>query len=266
MVYHSYDACGNVAHRLRPLPALLKAAYLSKRVLLIHWGEGLENFLEPPNKGGMNWRLPEYMMRALDKTPIVSRMEAIPELAKDPSTLIVAATINDRVFAEPFYNANLEPGDYPADVVFHDIYNVLFKPTAKLHERIAETHNTMGMPIGAYAAIHIDYGDDPKTDISKEVLKLKVENALNCVSNLRPGGPFLVAGQTYLISKYAVKYGKQHNVMVAARQVAHDSHTAPKDLWNAFLEIYFMANANCVAYGGNDAYGQLVRLFRSALL
>ena len=126
-----------------------------------------------------------------------------------------------------------------------------------LYERCEEAQRTMGLFRGKYAAVHIDYEDMPKTPEEKQELALKVQNAMNCVSNLRPGGPFLIAAQTFAIASEAVKYAKQKGVLVGARQVAHDSATLPHDIWNSFLEIYFMANGKCVAYSGQGGYGQL---------
>ena len=257
----SGETCGSVMHRIRPVPALIKAAADSKRLLLIYWElHPLQNYLEPPHHGGLNWKVPGLMHDELHKTAgkAYPTIESAAKAAKDttPKSRIVSAIINDPLYGEPYYNGHLEVGDQPADRVFHDVFNVLFKQTVVLQERIRETHHVMGMDIGKYAAVHIDYKDPATTEAGKEILREKVENALNCVSNLRPGGPFLVAGESFDIVKAAIKYAKKHNVQVAARQVMHDSNKLPKDMFNAFLELYFMANANCVAYG-NDGYGQL---------
>jgi hypothetical protein len=54
--------CGGTADRLKPLPWALRVAYQTKRILLIRWTRPakLEEFLVPP-KGGMDWRVPEWM-------------------------------------------------------------------------------------------------------------------------------------------------------------------------------------------------------------
>ena len=255
----SGKVCGNVIHRLRPMPALIKAAYDSKRILLVYWElHPLQDFLEPPKSGGCTWKVPGIMHNALFKVKEETH-EDIEELAvavMNDDKRIISATINDRLFGEFFYNGHLEHGESPADRVFHDVFNIMFKPTPMLQARVEEIHHTMGIPAGKYAAVHIDYADQPTTEEGKKVLREKVENAMNCASNLRPGGPFLVAGESLMIVKNAIEYAKKHNVMVAARQVMHDSSRLPTDIWNSFIEIYFMANANCVAYG-NDGYGQL---------
>jgi hypothetical protein len=54
--------CGGTADRLKPIPWALRVAYQTKRILLIRWTRPvkLEEFLVPP-KGGMDWRVPEWM-------------------------------------------------------------------------------------------------------------------------------------------------------------------------------------------------------------
>ena len=51
--------CGGTADRLKPVPTLLRLAYKTRRILLIHWTRPalLEDFLVPP-KGGLDWRIP----------------------------------------------------------------------------------------------------------------------------------------------------------------------------------------------------------------
>ncbi|CAB9500557.1 expressed unknown protein [Seminavis robusta] len=254
------QTCGNVAHRLRPIPAMLRIAYDTKRLLLINWGdrekEQLEDYVEPPHHGGMNWTVPPYMMDTLKQVPQFQKVELIAQQADNAETLMVATMVQDEWYGEPYYNSKLEGTEEPADRVFHDVYNVLFKPTFTLQERIQETHHTMGLPPGGYATIHIDYKDKPLTAAAKQALKEKVENAMNCGSNLHPGGPYLVAAETFAIAKEAVKYAKKKNVVVAARQIAHDSKFLPKDFFVSWLEFYFMANTRCIAYSGETSYGQ----------
>jgi hypothetical protein len=54
--------CGGTADRLKPIPWALRVAYQTNRILLIRWTRPvkLEEFLVPP-KGGMDWRVPEWM-------------------------------------------------------------------------------------------------------------------------------------------------------------------------------------------------------------
>ena len=54
--------CGGTADRLKPFLFILREAYLTKRILFIHWTlpAKLEEYLLPPI-GGIDWRVPEWM-------------------------------------------------------------------------------------------------------------------------------------------------------------------------------------------------------------
>eukprot|EP00980_Cylindrotheca_fusiformis_P018107 scaffold5817_cov101-Cylindrotheca_fusiformis.AAC.12 len=56
------NKCGGTADRMKPFLFALRQAYLSKRLLVIHWTlpARLEEFLVPP-KGGYDWRAPETL-------------------------------------------------------------------------------------------------------------------------------------------------------------------------------------------------------------
>lgn len=252
------EICGNVAHRLRPMMAMLRVAADSKRVFYIHWDlpDRLEKFLHPPQHGGIDWVVPEFVMWKVRKSPHVNDMRAIDQQAFQDDRRVVNVMYNDDTFAEPYYNERRKDGEKAASEAFHDVWNVLFKPSFMLTERIGESLRLMGLKPGEYATAHIDYEQVPKDDHEQEELRLKVENAMNCMSTLRPGGPFLVAAQTYAIAREAIVYGKQHGVKVHAKQIAHDTSTVPTDLFTSFVEIMLMADSRCVAYN-RGGYGQL---------
>ena len=54
--------CGGTADRTKPFLFLLREAYMTKRLMFIHWTlpARLEEFLVPPI-GGMNWRAPKQL-------------------------------------------------------------------------------------------------------------------------------------------------------------------------------------------------------------
>ena len=54
--------CGGTSDRLKPIPAMVRVAAVTNRLLLIHWTKpaSLTEFLLPP-KGGVDWRVPEWL-------------------------------------------------------------------------------------------------------------------------------------------------------------------------------------------------------------
>jgi hypothetical protein len=252
------EVCGNVAHRLRPIMGMLRVTADSKRILYIHWDmpDRLETFLHPPKRGGIDWIIPQYIMWKVRKSHQQKDINSIHKQAFQDDRRVVTVMFNDDTFAEPYYNDRRKDGEKAASEALKDTWDVLFRPSFLLTERINESLRLMGLQAGEYATAHIDYETEPKDDAEQEQLRLKVEHAMNCMSQLRPGGPFLVAAQTYAIAREAIVYGKQHNVVVHSKQIAHDTSTVPKDLVLSFVEIMLMINSRCVAYN-RGGYGQL---------
>jgi hypothetical protein len=252
------QTCGNVAHRLRPIMGMLRMAADTKRILYIHWDmpDRLEKYLHPPKRGGIDWIIPQFIIWKVRKTPHLSEINAIRNLAYQQDRRVINVMFNDDTFAEPYYNDRRKDGEKAASEALKDTWGVLFRPSFLLTERTTESLRLMGLQPGEYATAHIDYEAQPKDDAEQEELRLKVEHAMNCMSQLRPGGPFLVAAQTYAIAREAIVYGKQHNVVVHSKQIAHDTSTVPKDLVLSFVEIMLMINSRCVAYN-RGGYGQL---------
>ena len=58
------DHCGGTSDRLKPTMTMLRMAAMTQRFLLIHWDspKKLEEFLLPP-KGGIDWRVPDWLRK-----------------------------------------------------------------------------------------------------------------------------------------------------------------------------------------------------------
>jgi len=236
---------------------MLRVAADYRRIFLIHWDmpNRLEDFLHPPVQGGVQWQAPQVMVWKIRKSPIVN---VIPNILKQApqDRRVVHVMYNDDTHAENYFNDHRLPGELEAQEVFRDVWQCMFRPTFMLTERLQETMDLMGLVPGEYASAHIDYELVPNNSHEQNELRLKVEQAMNCMSALRPGGPFFVAAQTYAIAREAMLYGKHRNVVVQAKQIAHDTNHVPKDLFQSFIEIFLMVNTRCVAYN-RAGYGQL---------
>jgi hypothetical protein len=79
--------CGGVTDRLRPLPALLRAAYNTRRLLLIYWEQpfALEELLVP--SGRFDWCVPDYMTEDLQHTTPTGHWRSIIN-SHDPAVML----------------------------------------------------------------------------------------------------------------------------------------------------------------------------------
>ena len=184
-------------------------------------------------------------------------MLTLAKQAKTSKHKIVNSMFNDDSFGENFYDERLSGSlELPAQKVFHDIFYAFFSPTVMLQERINEMLDHEGLEYGNYAVAHVDCPIVPKTDEEKKTVVEKVEKAMDCMTNLKPGGPYVVFAETFEAAGMATAYALEHGINVPSKQVSHDKHVIPKDLMGAWAEIYLMAGARCVSYG-KGGFGQL---------
>ncbi len=73
------DSCGGLSDRLRPLPFLLMIAKRTNRVLCFHWRKnyGLEEFLQPVQGIGIDWRCPPDIENYYDLTKKSKRQRKV---------------------------------------------------------------------------------------------------------------------------------------------------------------------------------------------
>lgn len=256
IVRYSRDRNGGMTDRLRPLPGLLRAAALTNSILLFGWKDPfpLENFLVPPI-GGMNWTIPDYMLSDVQRALRQARLELIMESIENKTNNIIVSIGQSTEYHDSIYDVHLQGEEVPAVVVFKDAWNVVFSPSPAVQALIDENMGRMGLIPGEFAAAHVRslYGGSP----SNETIYGWVRNALDCVSNLRPGGPFLFAADSSKAVEIALVYGASKNVSVQVplhqKPLSHTGFrlnaTSPSDFYDGFVDMYLMAKARCVAYG-----------------
>lgn len=170
-------------------------------------------------------------------------------------------------FAE-YYDALSAPGEASFADVYHDVWRIFFRPSPPVAEWIE--HEMTNLQPGKYAAAHVRalYGriverpDDQAIDI--------VHNAINCASQLRPGGPFFFASDHTFSTRAALDYGAQQHVSVITRQ--HESQPLhvdkapnlterqPKEFYDTFVDLYLMGMSKCLTYnrGGFGHWALLI--------
>ena len=257
------ELCGGVTDRLRPVLTLLRAAQLSNRILLIYWERphALEEFLVPhsntaPQFGGFNWSLPSYMIPDVRERTAYHNWK--PFYA-DPHNekRILNSVYQSWDYGWLWYDEHLSMGEPPALEVFRDVWNVLFQMAPPVQALFDTTFHQMNLESGAFATAHIRALYAIHSRPHSQTVAL-VRNALNCASQLRPGGPFLVASDLLDALQEAKVYGRERNVTVVTPPYTHeplhvglhnDSLTVPSDFYTAFVDIYLLAQSRCVAVG-----------------
>lgn len=269
MVAPSGRVAGGITDRLRPLSFMIRIASINKRILLIHWERpaALEEFLLPPI-GGLDWRTPDYLIPHIRNVQPNGNQKQIVKFAKRKRIPIQTTFYQSWNYGELYYDENLEPGEPDAKTVLRELWHIAFTPSPPVAVTIEDELQQMGIVPGEYVTAHIRalYAIN-KRDI-KETKELTI-NAMNCASELRPGGPFLVASDSPEATQTALEYGKEKNVAVVSRSQAH--HREPlhigyyevnatmgieaADFYDTFVDIYLISMTRCVAFG-KGGYGR----------
>jgi hypothetical protein len=269
--------CGGTSDRLRPLPFMIRVAAETKRLLFIQWEKPapLEAFLVPP-VGGMDWRAPDWLTKQLHAkgNQVVSTVKQVVRSTHDSDEIIVRAKMQVHDHGNNYYNEQGQKDGEPIDAFrqhYRDCWYVLFTPAPPIAKMIEDDLEKMQLVPGEYAFAHVraNYGIE---DVGREPALVKnwSRNALNCVSSLRPGGPFFFSSDSAYAKEVAIEYGKERNTKVVARtDTAPPLHLdlvedwksrEPAEFYDIFVDLYLMSMGHCMSYnmGGYGKWGLLL--------
>ena len=261
----SLGKCGGTADRLRPVPFMVRVAAETKRILFIHWERPapLESFLMPP-EGGLDWRTPGWLVPKLriEGQPAAS-VDSLLSFAWRDDCAIINAHVQAHDHGSDWYNRRAEDLGEGSDrfrIHYHDCWYTVFTPVPVVANRIEVEMQRMDLIPGEYAFAHVraSYGIE---DVGRDPVEVKswTENALNCLSGLRPGGPYFVSSDSSYAKEIAIAYGKERGVSVVARMDGNEEPLHldlaskkgtrdPSEYFPVFVDLYLMSMGRCYAY------------------
>ncbi|CAB9500141.1 expressed unknown protein [Seminavis robusta] len=263
------EKCGGLTDRLRPVVATLQVAHLTQRLFFIYWERPFhfEEFLLPP-QGGVDWRMPRVLRTELYKTQRTGSLDL--KFYQKPEPIIMSTMFQSWHYGENSYNERKQPDEPEAIQVFRDVWNVMFTPSPPVAQMIADSFDQLGIIPGQYSTAHIRalYGIEARGD--REIKQL-VTNALNCLSHLQSGGPYLVAADTSAVIRLAKEYAAFRDVTVVfpphEEHPLHlglhnesDTSIRPNNFYSIFNDMYLIAETRCtvVGRGGFGRWGILL--------
>jgi hypothetical protein len=270
-VMRCYDKdakCGGTADRLKTVPLIVYWAARTKRIILIYWNRptSLEAFLLPP-EGGIDWRVPDWMVRKVVHGRIVGNVDKFPE--KFLRTRTGDITINTKLQSynggSLYYNANV--GGPRFEEIFHEVWRTMFTPSLPIQKIIQEHLLRFNLRPGEYAAAHLrgQYGKIVRRDAQ---LHRMAENAINCASNLRPEGPIYFASDSKIVIDHVVgTLSRQTTTRIVALQRDYEplhlekalnwQNRSASEYYDTFVDLYLLALSKCVTYnvGGFGEWG-----------
>ena len=174
-----------------------------------------------------------------------------------------------------WYNDNLleGPKEPKFDEVFASVWKIFFRPSKPVEQIIRSELTKFKLVPGHYTGAHLRalYAIDSRP---KEEIEVWTDNALNCASQLRPGGyPILFASDSDYATSYSHKYvlNKPNNISVVTRthhpnpplhldRAKYWERRPASDYYDTFVDLYLLALAGCVTYnkGGFGHWGLLI--------
>ena len=279
--------CGGTADRLKPVPTLLKLAYETRRILLIHWDRPclLEEFLVPP-EGGLDWRTPGPIVDVLADASNGKRLQPYKMISKYAySGMSLVRTRYQTHFPESKYDDLVlddEANEPPFNATFHKIWRMMFTPSIPLRNILKSKMDEMGLVPNKYVASHLRaLYNTLAEDRSIDLIKKFTSNALDCATELRPGLPIYFASDSSDATKYALEIGHPASADTSngspgstgpliRNKINSDTNLQPRvvaslpsqnppwhldkfigppeNFFDTFIDLYLMAEARCVTF------------------
>lgn len=271
---NSDEKCGGTSDRLRPLPAIVRVAANTNRMLLLHWERPapLTEFLVPP-LGGINWMIPDWFHDILNAN--VDRIHTLDRLVtySQSNRTVIMSRIQISDHGSKYYKAEALKVGEPEDALrqhYRDCWLSFFTPAPVIARQIESEMKRFKLIPYQYSSVHLraqygleEHGRDPAKVYNWTI------NSLNCISHLRPGGPFFFASDSAYARNVATEYGNFRNTSVVTRlhekdplhmDLKRSQPTSPSDYYAVFVDLYIMSMGECLAYnmGGFGKWGQLL--------
>lgn len=284
--------CGGLADRLLPLPYLLQVAHNTSRVLLIHFQKPapLEEYLVPPREGGIDWRIPPWLVRSFNFTGDSRRYKITSNIewhANNPNETVVQSIFQSYHYGSQNYEENRLRRMATADStnkeeptfrqVVRDVWRVMFTPVSPIQQLIQQELTSLGVQPGRYAAIHCRVLYAVKERDPAEV-KVVTENALHCASELyHDDGPFFISSDSPESIKMALDYGQQLAKQLGSLSSEHHPIVVARPVSKAPLHFGFIPSSagnktdarkqdfKAVPYVASDYYDTYVDLYLMAM-
>jgi hypothetical protein len=169
-----------------------------------------------------------------------------------------------------WYDEQSLEGEPGFSQIFHEVWKTAFTPSAPVRKVIESEMEKMGLTPGAYTAAHLRvlYGIK---DREEWIQKTWAENAMNCASELRPAKAIFFTSDSANSTYHAKIHAARHNATIATRVLNPNPplHLDKVDNWNqrplsdfydAFVDLYILAQADCVTYnkGGYGIMGLMM--------
>lgn len=257
----SDNRCGGTADRLKPIPTLLLLAHQFQRILLIRWERPckLDEFLQP-TPTGLDWRVPDWLAPHLGSMPIgaTTRKLRFHLKTNHGNDVVVRSRYQSDNGGADYYNEvfNSTIGGGTFADIYHNVWHTIFQPVPPLQQRIDDAMQSLSLHPGEYAAAHLRalYAVSSRPP---RLIRNAALNAVNCASQLRPGGPIFFAADSKLAVEIVQQYAESHSKSIVAAnrkeeplhlEKANHTFRQASEYYDTFVDLYLLGSSRCLAY------------------
>jgi hypothetical protein len=160
---------------------------------------------------------------------------------------------------------NEQVSDTSYEEIYHDLFRMFFTPSLGVSKIIHDEMSSVGLVAGNYATAHYRAFYGPRKPDETKIASSAI-NAVECASELRPGGPVYFASDSTFAVETIQKYAKQYSrpvVVVPSKEPLHldkANSTNPEDYYSVFVDLYLLGMGRCgsVGMGGFGRFGLLL--------
>jgi len=269
--------CGGLSDRLKSLPLLLLLAAKTERVFLIYWDRPcrLEEFLVPPlaaaADSSLDWRTPDWLAARIRRGDgrksgrAYTTADAIVKAAERRDAPLIAVRLQDQNGGAAYYDERVG-GEGAHHNAYGALFRALFEPSAPLAAALDEERKLAGLQPGRYVAAHLRALYVPP--LPKEIVPNVAVNAVDCASQLGSDASvpiYFASDSKYaldVVKSYGQNRSKTRSIITIDRGGRDPLHLDKaksrnaKDYYDAFLDLYHFADAQCVSHG-QGGFGRL---------
>lgn len=268
------DGCGGLSDRLKPLPFMVLLANRTSRLLLIRWTRpcALEEFLIPPplSPYTLDWIVPGWLAPLIDSDgrPTAHTMEQMLQFTQNERQAVVRAKFQSHNHGANFYNEETTDAT-TFEEAYHDLWHRVFRPSPEVSKLIDKTMAERNLVPGEYSAAHFRALYNRKNrDLN--VTRVVSINAVNCASQMRPGGPVYFASDSKEAVTFIQQYAQQMSLPVHCLSHATPPlhldkdpnwrNRTPSEFYSVFVDLYLIGQSRCLTYsiGGFGHFGLLM--------
>ena len=164
-----------------------------------------------------------------------------------------------------YFNEQFNGTGVTYETIYHDLFRVLFTPSPPIQQILDRELKAAGLTPGEYATAHYRAFYGHRKPDNEKIAESSI-NAVECASELRPGGPIYFAADSAVAIQAIKNYARNYSRPVVIIENDEPLHldkansTNPADYYSVFVDLFLLGMGRCgsVGMGGFGRFGLLL--------